>query len=258
MRRFFILSSLLLAVSCGSLIVNRADQVTSYAARASWQWETAKHFLIRGRARLEGENQVFSGPFMLWASREVPAVRADFCGPDGSPLISIFLDPDGCLIYKPEEADAFYVIGGMPAGSGYLEVNAVISLLRTGFPSVPVQWKIVESCDTTASEENRWLFLSSAPDTAVVSLKPSHLFPLLNAGDFSLEATASSWHDEFNAWPMEWRLGSNTVNAIIRIRSYDTGREPAEAVWNMVVPVPVDTVYTEGGPWRYAFDFPVR
>ncbi len=258
MLRCSIFFLLLLLVACGPGVVNRTSEISSYAARASWGWESTDFFLVRGRARLEGENQVFSGPFLLWASKDVPAVRADFCGPDGSPLLSLLLDSVGCLIYRPEEAQAIYVMGGMPAGSGYLDVNAVISLIRTGFPAIPVQWEMVASCDTSSREENRWIFVSSTSDTAVVSLRHSRLFPLFDIGDFSLEATAASWHDEFNARPMEWRLCSPSVNAIIRIRSYDTETEPQSNVWSMVVPVPVDTVGTDGGPWRSAFDFPIR
>ncbi|MCK5132338.1 MAG: hypothetical protein KAR40_09340 [Candidatus Sabulitectum sp.] len=261
MRSFSALLFLLMATACGPAVVSRSAEVSSYAARASWQWESAEHFLLRGRARLEGENQVFSGPFLLWASKNIPAVRADFCGPDGSPLISLLLDSEGCLIYQPEEARALFFTGGMPAGSGYLDVYAVISLIRTGFPVVPVQWEMVASCDTSSQEENRWFFISSSgssSDTALVSLKHSQLFPLFDSGDFSLEPTASSWHDEFNAWPMEWRFGSSSVNAIIRVRSYDVQTEPHGSVWGLVAPVPVDTVSSDRGSWDYAFDLPIR
>jgi hypothetical protein len=257
MFRFFSFLPVLLALGCGTGVIDRTGDVSTYAARASWQWETTDHFLLRGRARLEGGNQVFSGPLMLWASKEVSSVRADFCGPDGSPLISLLLDSAGCLVYQPGEAAAFYVLGGIPAGDAYLDVNAVISLIRTGYPGIPVQWEIAESCDTTSSD-NSWYFTSSFQDTAVVSLKQASLFPFLKAGDFSLEVTATSWHDQFNAWPMEWRLGSPSVNAVIRLRSYDTETEPAGSVWNLMVPVPIDTVWIEGGPWLPAFELPVR
>ena len=261
MHRYFarsILFLLLATVACSPGVVNRSSEVSSYAGRASWQWESADHFLIRGRARLAGENQVFSGPFLLWASKDLHAVRADFCGPDGSPLISLLLDSAGCLIYQPEEAYAFYVMGGMPAGSGYLNVNAVISLIRTGFPGVPVPWEMVASCDTLSQEDNLWLFTSTSADTAVVALKHSKLFPSFDTGEFSLEVTATSWHDEFNAWPLEWSLASSSVNAIIRLRSFDTESEPPATVWNLFVPVPIDTVTTEGGSWSSAFDLPIR
>ncbi len=244
--------------ACGPGVVSRSSDISSYAARASWQWESTDHFLIRGRARLEGENQVFSGPFLLWASRSIPAVRADFCGPDGSPLISLLLNSAGCLVYQPEEASACYFTGGMPSGSGYLDVYAVISLIRTGFPAVPVQWEMVASCDTSSREENQWFFVSSSVDTAVVSLRHSQLFPLFDTGDYSLEVTAASWHDEFNAWPMEWRFGSPSMNAIVHIRNYDVQSEPQGSVWSMVVPVPVDTVSIDKGSWEYAFDLPIR
>lgn len=260
MHRYFVLFLLIVSVACGPGFVSRSAEISSYAARASWQWESAEHFLVRGRARLEGENQVFSGPFILRASKNMLAVRADFCGPDGSPLISIFLDTSGCLVYHPEEARAYYFRGGMPAGNGLLDVYAVISLIRTGFPAVPVQWEMVASCDTTLQDENRWYFVSSSSesDSAFVSLGQNDIFPLFDTGDFSLEVTASSWHDEFNAWPMEWMLRSPAVNAVIRIRSYDIQEEPQVSVWNLVVPVPVDTVLTGSGFWNFAFDLPIR
>ncbi len=259
MRSGFAFFLFLLSTACVHGIVSRSDDVSSYAARAAWQWENTDHFLLRGRARLEGRNQVFSGPLLIWASRSIPAVRADFCGPDGSPLMSLLLDSSGCLLYYPEEATALFFTGGMPAGSGLLDVYAVISLMRTGFPAVPVQWEMFASSDTISQEENRWYFLSPAgSDTAFVSLEHSEIFPLFDAGDFSLEVTASSWHDEFNAWPMEWRLRSSSVNAVVRIRSYDVQREPQSSVWNMVVPVPVDTVRTDYGFWESSFALPIR
>jgi hypothetical protein len=224
-----------------------------------WQWENTGSFLLRGRARLAGENQVFSGPFVLWVSRSVPAVRGDFSGPDGSPLVSFMVDSAGCLVYLPEKAEAYYFSGGMPAGRGCLDVYAVISLIRTGFPNTPVPWKMVASCDTSFREQAKWFFVtSSGSDTAVVSLEESRLFPSFRSEGFSLEVTSTSWHDEFHAWPMEWRLTSAGADALVRIRSYDTGREPDSSVWNMVVPVPVDTLVEQCNLWSSSYPFPVR
>ncbi len=238
--------------------MNRSALVSSYAAKASWQWENADHFLLRGRARLEGENKVFSGPFVLWASKSIPAVRGDFCGPDGSPLISFLLDSAGCLVYQPEQAEAFYFPGGMPAGSGFLDVYAVISLIRTGFPAVPVQWKMVASCDTSSAGQFTWLFVTSSSDTALVSLEESRLFPVFRSDDFLLEVTSTSWHDEFYAWPMEWKLNFPSVGVLMRIRSFDTQSEPISSAWEMTIPVAVDTVVSSGNIWRNSFDFPIR
>jgi len=258
MSRRFLFLFLVFACACGTGVVNRTADVSAYAARASWQWETTSHFLIRGRARLMGENQVFSGPVILWASKDMSAVRADFCGPDGSPQVSLLLDSAGCLIYQPQQSTAFYVSGGIPVGGGCFDVNSVISLIRTGYPGIPVLWEIVDSSDTTVSSENRWLFVSSGLDTAVVSLNRADLFPSLSAGDVFLEVTAASWHDQFNAWPMEWNLSSQAVNAVIRIRSYDTDTEPDDSVWSLVVPVPIDTLWNQTGSWIPAISLPVR
>jgi len=250
---------MILAVSCGTGLVNRSAEVSSYAARASWQWENVDHFLLRGRARLEGENKVFSGSFLLWASKSIPAVRGDFCGPDGSPLISFLLDSAGCLVYQPEQAEAHYFSRGMPAGSGFLDVYAVISLIRTGFPAVPVQWRMVASCDTSSAEQGRWIFVTpSGSDTAIVALEESRLFPGFQSEDFMLEVTSTSWHDEFHAWPMEWKLNSPSVGVLMRIRSYDTQSEPTGSVWRMTIPVPVDTVVSSDEMWQNSFDFPIR
>ncbi len=263
MRRLFLLLSLLILLvqGCGTGFISGSSRLSSYAARASWQWENTEHFLMRGRARLEGENQVFSGPFILWASKSIPAVRADFCGPDGSPLISLLLNSDGCLLYQPQEAHAEFFVGGMPAGRGLLDVYAVISLIRTGFPQIPVQWEMVSSCDTSSNDFNQWLFTPMTSDTAVVCLKNTESFPSFLTDDFSLEVTVSSWHEEFNAWPMEWRLRSSAANALIRIRSYDVETDPQSSVWNMVVPIPVDTLdfrNFSGGLWKSAAELPIR
>ncbi len=259
MRRLSLLLSLLsLFLGCSTGVLSGSSRLSSYAARASWQWENAEHFLIRGRARLEGENQVFSGPFLLWASKSIPAVRADFCGPDGSPLISLLLNSEGCLFYQPAEGHAEFFAGGLPAGGGLLDVYAVISLIRTGFPQIPVQWEMVSSCDTSSNDCNQWLFTPLSPDTAVVCLKNTDLFPSFTTDDFSLEVTVSSWHDEFNAWPMEWRLRSSVSSALIRIRSYDVETEPQSSAWSLVVPVPIDTLSFSNGVWESAADLPIR
>ncbi len=249
---------MILAASCGPVLVDRSAQISSYAARASWQWENTDHFLLRGRARLAGESQVFSGPFVLWASKDIPAVRGDFSGPDGSPLVSFLLDSAGCLVYQPEQAEAYYFSGGMPAGSGFLDVYAVISLIRTGFPDIPVQWKMVASCDTSSAEQGRWIFVTSSSDTAEVFLEESRLFPSFNSEDFLLEVTSTSWHDEFHAWPMEWSLNSPSTDVLMRIRSFDTSSEPAGSVWRMNIPVAVDTVISTSGQWNNSFVFPIR
>ncbi len=254
----FLFLLLLIGAGCGTALFNRSAEVSSYAARAAWQWQGTNHFLVRGRARLSGENQVFSGPFLLWASKELSAVRADFCGPDGSPLVSLLQDSTGCLVYYPKEEQAFHFTAGLPAGAGYLNVNAVISLIRTGFPAVPVQWDMVASCDTSTAEENRWVFVTSSSDTAVVSLEHSRSFPELHTDDLILQISASSWHDQFNAWPMEWQMESSSLNTIIRIRSYDTSADPPDGIWSMTVPVPIDTIYGDGGSWTSAFDLPIR
>ncbi len=254
----FIAVLLIFGFACETVTVSSRDKTSAYGARAAWQWQSLNHFLLRGRARLQGENQVFSGPFLVWVSKEEPAVRADFCGPDGSPIISLLVDESGCLIYHPDLEQASFFAGGIPAGAGYLDVYALISLLRTGYPAIPVQWEIVTSSDTCSTNSVRWLFMASSTDSAVVTLDNSDFFPKFSTEDFTLSVSATSWHEAFRAWPMEWVLNSPSIDAIIRIRSYDIDTYPHESVWNINVPVPVDTITFDQTFWQPSFPLPIR
>ncbi len=238
--------------------VNSSEDLSSYAARASWQWQSTDHFFIRGRARLEGKNQLFSGPFLLLASKESAFVRADFYGPDGSVLLSFLLDSTGCLIYQPREVQAYYFTGGIPFGHGLLGVNAVISLIRTGFPIVPESWKIVASADTSSTREIRWAFFADESDSAFTVLQNTELFPSFVTDSFSVSVSSTSWHDAFNAWPMEWSLRSPSINAILRYRSIDTDTEPDESVQYLQIPIAIDTIPSSFCFWTPTFHFPIR
>lgn len=249
---------LFFAIGCVSVNTINSEVVSSYSARASWQWQSTDHFFMRGRARLEGKNQLFSGPFLLWASRELGTVRADFSGPDGSVLLSFLLDSTGCLVYQPREVQAYYFPGGIPFNKGLLDVNSVISLIRTGFPVIPEQWKIVASADTSLSEEIRWSFTSDESDSAYVILQNTDLFPTFVTDSFSLSVNSTSWHDSFNAWPMEWSLNSPSINAILRHRSIDTEREPDDSIWLLQIPIAIDTIPSSFNFWDSTFHFPVR
>lgn len=184
-------------------------------------------------------------------------MRADFCGPDGSPLVSFLGDSSGALFYYPDRSEAFFFPGGIPLETGFVTVNALISLIRTGFPAVPVHWALTETCDTLGTSL-AWHLTSTGTDTLTVVLEGGKLFPVVTAGDTRLEATATSWHDEFNAWPLEWLLTSPSLQVILRIRSIDTDTSPPEIAWTLTVPVPVDTVSLIHGQWSIAEVLPVR
>ncbi len=200
---------------------------------------------------------MFSGPFIIWASRSEGAVRADFCGPDGSPLVSFLGDPSGALFYYPDRSEAFFSPGGIPLDTGYLTVNALISLIRTGFPAEPVHWELTETCDTLGTSLS-WRFTSDGTDSLSVVLHGGSLFPVVSTGDTRLEATATSWHDQFNAWPLEWLLSSPSLQVVLRIRSIDTDTPPVQGAWELTVPVPVDTILPPPGEWTLAVALPIR
>lgn len=184
-------------------------------------------------------------------------MRADFCGPDGSPLVSFLGDSAGSVFYYPDRSEAFFFPGGIPLETGFFTVNALISLIRTGFPAVPVHWELTESCDTLGTSLS-WYFKSTGMDSLSVVLHRGSLFPVVSTGDTRLEATATSWHDEFNAWPLEWLLTSPSLRVILKIRSIDTDTSPPESAWNLTVPVPVDTVSLLHGQWTLAEALPIR
>jgi hypothetical protein len=214
--------------------------------------------MLRGRARMQGANQVFSGPFIILASKQKQVIRADFCGPDGSPAISILADSSGVLVYSPDEADAVFFPGGIPAGNGLLGVNALFSLLRTGFPVVPVQWEMANCCDTLNQSGLLWTFSSQNSGVLEVLLGAGQLFPSISTDEMELRVTATSWHDSFNAWPLEWSLVSPSMSVILRIRTIGTEDEPSETALILNVPVPIDTLLQTSGEWFYSFPVPIR
>jgi len=195
---------------------------------------------------------------MLLASKDRQTVRADFCGPDGSPVVSILTDPSGFLLYSPDDLSAVFVPGGIPAGDGLIGVNSFISLIRTGFPVVPEQWDMSHCCDTTGPQGIRWTFISSGESALEVMLEDGQLFPSLRTDGTELRITASSWHDTFNAWPLEWALTSPSMSIILRIRTISTEMDPPEEAWKLIVPVPIDTLLLTAVEWTYSNPAPVR
>ncbi len=246
----------LLQSSCGNVTVNPGVLVSDFSSSAAWKWQNTDTFILRGRARLQGENQVFSGPFILVASRTIGKLRADFCGPDGSPLLSLSGDSTGFMIYYPDQATAFFSPGGLPVNNGLVPVNAVIALIRTGFPLVPVPFEMAETYYANDEGDVVW-DLSSGTGSMEVTLKQGDLFPVLESGDTRMEVSASSWHDSFNAWPMEWLISSPSFGVVAKLRSIDE-MEAGDQRWEMILPVIPDTLNEPMNHWDYARPLPVR
>ncbi|HPF32168.1 MAG TPA: hypothetical protein PK907_04050 [Candidatus Sabulitectum sp.] len=241
------------------MVHSPGEAASEFAASAAWKWQNTHAFILRGRARLQGRNQVFSGPFILLASVSPAVIRGDFCGPDGSPTVSILGDSTGFTVYQPGEARAVFYQAGLPVHDGLLDVNAVISLLRTGYPDIPVHWVMDETYLPGENGSVQWTFASSSSsDPMTVNLEPGDLFPSVEAGPINLSVTASSWHDSFRAWPLEWLLDSPELGLVVRLRSIEEESALGPERWILTVPVPVDTVSALWEPWAVAGDIPIR
>ncbi len=202
---------------------------------------------------------MFSGPFIFLASVSPPVIRGDFCGPDGSPTVSIRGDSTGFTVYYPGESQAVFYQTGLPVNDGLLDVNAVISLLRTGFPGIPVHWVMADTFLPGENGSLHWTFSSSSSsEPMTVSLEPGDLFPSISTGATTLSVTASSWHDAFRAWPLEWLLDSPELGLVIRVRSIEEESALEPERWMMTVPVPVDTVPALWEHWTVTGDIPIR
>ncbi|PIE52126.1 hypothetical protein CSA37_08140 [Candidatus Fermentibacteria bacterium] len=251
-----LLCLLTLLTGCAVNTGGDGETADSYSASAVWRWQNTNDFVLRGRARLQGESRVFSGPFIVRASRKLQLIRADFCGPDGSPLLSILVDSLGSTVYAPDEGTAYRVPGGFPFGNAALSVNAIISLMRTGFPCVPVQREMMNAI--SEQEKSLWFFESGQGDSMTVSLESGALLPCIESEDISLSPVAASWHDRFHLWPLEWELVSENISVIMRIRSIDEFENLTEGSFQLIIPVPVDTFAVQMPLWSYSVLPPVR
>jgi len=251
-----LLLAVLVWISCGTVVLNTEEVVSDYSAAAAWKWQNTHTFALRGRARLEGESQVYSGPFVLLASSDPGRLRADFCGPDGSTVLSLKGDSTGFLFYYPNEGTALFVPGGLPLGDGLIEVNAVVSLLRTGFPAIPEPWEMAETYAENSQGSAVWSFASGA-STMNAILEQGKMFPALESAETRLEVTASSWHDSFRAWPMEWHLSSPSLGVVAKIRSFQEDTVENRR-WDLLLPVIPDTLQEPPAVWRYTQPIPIR
>ena len=252
---------ILIVTSCGLQTVTRDSlqrQSEIYSSRISFGWQNLDCFQLRGNARLEGSNLVARGPFVLWGSVRDNRLRSDFYGPDGKPVLSMKGDSTGLLIYMPQDDYAIFMPGGLQAGSGTISTNDLIYLIRTGFPILLESWMITDGA-LILNDSIEWSF--TVPDSTgymYLSMKSGDLFPSIciwDSGQF--EITASSAHDEYKAWPWEWTLSINSNSVNIELTDINSSAIPWEGIWEMIVPIPVDTLVSNA-LWEPAWSIPQR
>jgi hypothetical protein len=163
------------------------------------------------------------------------------CGPDGRPAISLGGDSAGVTVYFPREGRAFYCPGGLEMAGARIPVRSLLYLVRTGMPMELEQWQISTGW-TQINSVVRWAFVTPS-DTMFVTLSPEDLFPSsIEWEDGALLAGGATPGDEYSAWPDFWRLDLDSLAARAEIVSIDEPAEPWPSVWQLAVPVPVDTL----------------
>ena len=250
---------MLILPSCGPRTVTRdslRSQSEIYASRISFGWGNLDCFQLRGNVRLQGSNLVARGPFVFWGSTLDNLLRGDFYGPDGKPVLSMNGDSTGILIYTPQDDYAVFMPGGLQTGSGTISTRDLIYLIRTGFPLLLESWMIADGA-LIGNDIIEWSF--TVPDSAGymhLSMNSGDLFPSIciwDSGKF--EITASSPHDEYRAWPWKWILSINSVS--IELTDINSPAVPWEGIWEMIVPIPIDTLDTST-LWQPAWNIPQR
>jgi hypothetical protein len=230
----------------------------TYAARLSLALQRLGVFQLRGRASLDGSNLVAEGPYVVWADPQAPTVRADFYGPDGLPVVSLRCDSAGALVYLPGEGEAAYSPGGLPLGPAALPCRDLIALVRTGFPADLPQWVVSEG-GQPLHRDVLWAFASGrdGEDTLRVRLRPGEDFPSLEHPEGSAEVTSTSPGDIYDAWPTSWHLSTADGEFDIAVSSIRSPQPPPASVWELHVPVPVDTSPPQP-EWVPAWEIPAR
>ncbi|MCK4806725.1 MAG: hypothetical protein KAT09_03715 [Candidatus Aegiribacteria sp.] len=236
--------SMCFLLSCGTVTQESLlRQSELYASRIAFGWEKLGSFQLRGNARLQGSNLVARGPFVLWGDAEEGLLRGDFYGPDGRPVISVKGDSTGMLIYMPRDEYASFMPGGLRAGGGTISVIDLVHLLRTGYPLVMEAWEITGSA-SISGERIQWIFcVCDTVDHMVLSMENGDIFPSeceWRTGAFTIRA--SSPHDEYNAWPWNWSIRINDRAVDLELTEINISAVPWEGIWEMTVPIPVDTV----------------
>jgi len=231
-------------LSCGTVTQESLlRQSELYASRIAFGWEKLGSFQLRGNARLQGSNLVARGPFVLWGDAQEGLLRGDFYGPDGKPVVSFKGDSTGLLIYMPQDEYASFMPGGLRVGGGTIPVIDLVHLLRTGFPLVMEAWEITDSA-SLSGERIQWVFsVSDKADRMILSMENGGIFPSVcewTTGEFII--TASSPHDEYNAWPWSWSTRINDSAVDLELTEINIIAIPWEGIWEIVVPIPIDTV----------------
>lgn len=231
-------------LSCGTVTQESLlRQSELYSSRIAFGWKNLGSFQLRGNARLQGSNLVARGPFVLWGDADEGLLRADFYGPDGRPVVSLNGNSTGMLIYMPQDEYAAFIPGGLRIGGGTIRTVDLIHLLRTGYPLVMESWEITGSASITG-ERIQWVFCAGdTADRMVLSMKERDIFPSeceWKTGKFII--TASSPHDEYNAWPWIWSTRINGSAVDIELTEINNTAVPWEGIWTMAVPIPIDTL----------------
>jgi hypothetical protein len=240
----FALSLILFLISCGTVTRESLSRQTElYASRIAFGWQKLGCFQLRGNARLQGSNLVAHGPFILWGDTSNSLLRGDFYGPDGRPVVSVRGDSTGMMVYMPQDEYAVFMPGGLHAGEGTLPVRDLIHLLRTGFPIEMEAWEIT-GCASISGDAIQWAFCSGdSLDRMVLSMDYKEIFPTeceWGTGEFSI--SASSPHDEYNAWPWGWTTMINGNSVDLELTDINTNVIPWEGIWGLMIPVHIDTL----------------
>lgn len=131
-------------------------------------------------------------------------------------------------------------------------------MLRTGFPEEPVPWEMTDAAEPDRHQRPRWVFTTSDVDSLVTVLSETALYPVTSTEETTVSVSAFSWHDEFQAWPMEWEYTSPSLSAVLKLRSIDEVEEHPAGGFDLLVPVPVDTLQEIPPFWNYVVPVEIR
>lgn len=160
-------------------------------------------------------------------------------------MVSVAGDTSGVTVYYPREEAAFFAPGGLPVAGACVPVRSVLFLIRTGMPCEMEQWMIPPGA-VIGGHGAVWVFTAEGrvPGSELtVTLKPGNLFPSSLAwpgGALSLNGATPG--NEFEAWPSSWDYAGDSMSVHAEISSIRSPAEPWPGLWDLSVPVPVDTL----------------
>ena len=251
-------SFILLVTACSEKVADREELVRQgelYSSRISFGWQHLDVFQLRGECRLDDESLVARGRFVLWGSRNGNLLRGDFYGPDGRPVVSLRADTEGVMLYMPGEESAVFMPGGLSTSSATIPTPDLIHLIRTGFPLELEPWELAEGMDVSDGEVS-WELSNGGGDTLTVRLEAGSLFPsscTWPGGELRIHG--SSPHDEYSAWPWSWSTSINGSSVELELTQVATDAVPWSGIWDMSVPVPVDTLDAKSW-WEPCWEIP--